>query len=273
MLNEVEAHNSQGAILNLALDDISDGIVLSGVDGLDPVEAKIVTSSFATVDGTQYHAASRADRNIVFHFDLEPDYTTESVKDVRKRLYAYFMPKTPVDLIFKDTVDPDVTISGRIESCGAPLFTKEPKMDVSIICFRPDFVDPVEVVVSHNTVSDSSTFTINYPGTVETGIVFKMTLNRSLTEFTLTNTAGDGELQRMDFASPLLSGDVLEINTIALQKDAKRTRSGIEVPLLYGVSPQSSWIELRPGINTFRIYAAGAAIPCTITYTAKYGGL
>jgi hypothetical protein len=71
----------------------------------------------------------------------------------------------------------------------------------------------------------------------------------------------------------LVAGDVLSINTVTGSKGATLTRAGVESSVLYGISPQSSWLELMPGVNTIRVYATGAAIPLSIEYINRYGGL
>jgi hypothetical protein len=77
----------------------------------------------------------------------------------------------------------------------------------------------------------------------------------------------------MLFAEPLIAGDVLTISTVSGNKHATLTRAGSDSSLLFGVAPDASWINLFPGPNYIRVYTEGAAIPYTITYTSKVGGL
>lgn len=272
MLTDVEVRTSQGNLLSLPLDDISDGIVIQSIDGLDPVKATIVTSSFPTLNGTQYHSSKREDRNIKFRLGLEPDYTL-TVEQVRKRLYTYFMPTTAVSFTFRNSDGLEVDISGRVESFETPLFTEEPAVDISIMCFDSDFVDMTEVVVAGSTVSDTTTTDIVYAGNVEAGIKFELFVDRDITEFTIYSMSSDGMLRTMDFAGPLEAGNVLTIVTTPGSKSAMVSVAGTPTSILYGVSPQASWFELWPGVNTIRVYAEGAAIPYNITYFTRYGGL
>jgi hypothetical protein len=271
MLSEVEVRNAQGSSMTLSLEDISDGIILADIDGLDPVKATIVTSSFANQDGTQYHTSSREDRNIKFQLLMEPEDV--SVAEVRQRLYGFFMPKSPVSFTFKDDEGLEVDISGRVESFEAPLFTADPEANISVICFDSDFVDMNSVVVNAETVSDTSTIDINYLGTVETGIQLDLYPDRPITEFTMYSTSADGILRTMDFAAPMAAGNVLTIITIPGQKSAMLSVLGTPSSILYGVSPHANWLELQPGVNSLRIYAEGAPIPYSITYFTRYGGL
>jgi hypothetical protein len=125
VLVRVEVRTSQGTLLVLPLDDVSDGLALEEVEGLDPVKATLNSSSFAGEDGEQYHSARRESRNIKFKIGLEPDYVATSVRDLRKRLYAFFMPKTQVSLRFVMSDGLYVDILGRIETFDAPLFVQD----------------------------------------------------------------------------------------------------------------------------------------------------
>lgn len=273
MITLIEATNSQGSVLDLPLDDVSNGLVVEEVEGLDPVKATIVSSGFAQLNGVQYQSSKREQRDIKIKIGLEPDYATNTVAKLRKRLYNHFMPESTVTLRFYDDEGLEVLISGMVETCEAPQFVEEPQMDVVIACFDPDFWGDAPVVVAGNSVADTTEMTIDYAGSLETGIVFTLNVNRALPQFTLYHRPPDGTLRTLDFNTALQSGDKLTISTIPGSKFATLTRAGVDTSVLYGVSPQSSWIEMRPGLNAFRVYATGAAIPFTIQYTNKYGGL
>lgn len=273
MLSRVEVHTRQGSILDLPLDDPSGGIIVTDIEGLDPVNATLVSSSFANVDGEQYHSARREKRNIKLKLGLEPDYVTTSVSDLRKRLYAYLMPKAEVMLRFLMTDGQQVDIWGRVESNEAPQFVQEPAADVSILCFNPDFFDPTIVNFSGTTTSTTTETLLTYDGTVETGFLFTLLVNRSMTGFTIYHRPPDGSLRLVDFAAPLVAGDELLISSVTGAKGAFLTHLGSDSSVLYGISPQSPWLQLENGVNGLRVYASGAGVPYTIQYTTKYGGL
>lgn len=271
-LEKLEVRNSSGSLLTLVLADVSDGLVVQGIEGLEPVKATLVSSSFAQLDGAQYHTSRREPRNIKLRLGLESDYAPVLVGDLRDRLYDYFMPKTEVSLRFFTYLQ-RLDISGRIEAFETALFTQEPVVDVSIMCFDPDFYSLTPAEHDGITTSGLTETTIDYLGTVETGILFTLNVNRSVSEFTIYHKPPDGSLRVLDFASQLLAGDKLIINTIVGDKYVTRLRSGVETSLVYALSPQSNWIEFQPGLNNIRVYAEGTAIPFEIKYTDKYGGL
>lgn len=273
MLETLEVRTSQGGLLSLPLQDPTLGFVIQDIQGLGPVKATLVSSSFAQQDGAQYQSSRRETRNINLILGLYPDYTVDEVEDLRNRLYAYFMPKTEVKLTLITSKGLNVDIVARVETCEPTYFEQEPAVAISLMCFDPDFIDPDLVTISGNTTSGSTEVTINYVGTVDTGIVFKLNVNRSLSEFTIYHQAADGSMRTMDFVASLLTGDVVTISTIPGSKFATLTRDGVDSSILYAVSPHASWIALMTGVNQLRVYATGAGIPYTIDYLARYGGL
>lgn len=276
MLTKVDVRTSQGSILSLPLQDISSGVIVEGIEGLDPVKATLVSSSFAQLDGAQYHSSRREARNIKLRLGFDPDYTTTDVRELRNSLYNFLMPKSLVDLIFYQELGLDIldlTIAGRIESFTAPLFTEDPGVDVSIVCFDPDFYNPDPIELTKMSTPGLSEDVVTYEGTVETGFVFRIRPDHDLSAFTIYQRPPDGTFRTLDFSSPLIAGDVLTISTMVGSKTVTRTRGGLDVPLLYALSPQSNWLELQPGDNFIRVYAEGTSVPFDIEYTNKYGGL
>lgn len=282
LLQSVKATNAQGSVLDLPLEDISGGFSVRNIDGLGPVKATLVSSSFANMDGEQYHSSRRDSRNILATLGLEPDYAIQGVQALRSQLQQYFMPKSEVTLTFRmfDKFSQsvvgqylDLDIVGRVESFDSPLFTNDPKVDLSIMCYDPDFYDPNEIEVDGTTVADLTTFVVSYAGTVDTGVVFQLRPDRAVSDFTIYHQPPDGSLRTFDFSYPLQAGDVLEISSVPGSKYATLTRAGTSSSVLYGLSPQAGWLALQPGDNTLRVYATGAAMPFNVVYTNKYGAL
>lgn len=272
MLTKIEVTNEQGQLLVLPIYEPSEGIFVKEIDGLDPVKAILVSSSFATVDGAQYQSSRRETRDITMKFGMELGYGLD-IRGIRQRLYSFFMPKTNVRLsFFVEGVDP-VDIYGRIEVMESPLFTQEPEAFITLRCFDPDFFDPTPTIISQSTVTGTTEFLVQYDGTVETGIELVMTTPRDLSALDIFHRAPDGTLRSLEFEAALLANDKLTISTVTGAKGATRTRAGSDTSVLYGISPYSYWINLFPGANYLRVVATGTAIPFTIEYTTKYGGL
>ena len=273
MLQLVEVRNTAGTLLTLTLDDVSDGLIIEDIEGLDPVPATLVSSDYAQQDGGLFQSARREKRNIIIKLGLEPDYISTSVRDLRASLYQWFMPKAEVDLRFFTEEGLTVKAVGRVESFEAPFFTKEPRVDISILCFDPDFVELTEETVTGDTVDDTDEVTVAYEGTVETGIEFTLFVDRTLSEFTIYHRGPDGIQKSMDVTVELEADDILVINTVTGTKGATLTRASVSSSVLYGIAPQATWHELQPGDNDIRIYAVGDPIPWEITYMNRHGGL
>lgn len=274
MLTKVEVRSVlTGMLLVLELNDISDGFVVEDIIGLDPVKATLVSSSFANLDGAQFHSARREPRNILMTIGLEPDYVTTSVRDLRTNLYNFFMPKTEVSLRFFMSEGLTVDILGRVESCDSELFTQEPKVNISLMCYDPDFRSLAPTEVLGNTVADATEFLIAYDGTTETGIQLVLDIDRVLSEFTVYHRPPDEVIRTMDFSAAFVAGDVVTVNTVIGSKAVTLLRTSTLSSILYAMSAQSPWLELMPGDNYLRVYALGAPIPFTIEYTTRYGGL
>ena len=274
MLTKFDVRTNLGDLLSLELDNISDGLIIQDVAGLDPVKATLVSSSFAGLDGQQYQSSRRETRNITIQIGLDPDPILGTVRSLRKKLYAFFMPKSEVNLRFYNDDEPDLMdIVGRVESFETALFAQEPVVNISLICFDPDFYSPDSTLVTGMLTSAEDPTQIAYDGTVETGIEFVIAVDRTVTELTIYHNPPNGETRTLQFVAPLVAGDVLTISTVPGAKGATLNRTGVETSVLYGVSPQSNWIELLPGVNGIRVYAEGAGIPLTLEYTTKYGGM
>lgn len=273
MLTKLDVSTAQGNLLSLQFDDEESPFEVQDIDGLDPVKATLTSSSFAGVDGEQYQSARLETRNVKIKLGLLPNPVTDTVRELRAKLYSFFMPKSEVTLTFYDDEGLTVSIVGRVETFESPLFTQEPTADISIICYDPNFAELAPSHLSGNTTSSSADTIVAYPGTAETGTVFTLNVNRALSEFTIYHQPPNDDLRTLDFSASLVAGDILTISSVTGDKGVTLNRGGSISSLLYGMSPQSSWIELMPGENRIRVYAEGAAIPYSVDYVVKYGGL
>jgi Phage tail protein len=272
MLTMVTVQNIRTGTLLLPLMDSSGGYAVEDIQGLDPVKATFVSSSQAQMDGAQLHNKRREPRNILMKLGLKPDYVTNSVASLRSNLYRYLMPKSTV--IFSLYSD-DVlwgTTEAEVESLENNMFTADPVVDISLICYDPDFHAPSPTLIEAQTVSDATTQSIEYDGTSDTGIIFNIAFPRASSEIRLYNIRPDLIDNMLDIDGSFLLNDILTINTNKGQKSVTINRSGLIIPALYYLASGSSWITLTQGINQFRAYHSGTPIPFDLEYTKKYGG-
>ena len=276
MIDKFEARTNSGVVLTMELDDITDGFVLQSIDGLDPVKATLVSSSFANLNGAQFQSSKREPRNIIITIALDPyDLTTQNVRGLRQQLYGFFMPETEVQLRFY--LDDDafvVNVTGWVETFESPLFTDKPLVTISLMCFDPDFVETTLHFLDDNSVNDLTETSIDYSGTLDTGVLFTFLPDRSLSEFTIYHRPADGITRTFDFQADLVAGDRVEISTVDGNKYVHLTHSGGSViSILYAMTAQSDWIQLKPGNNAIRVFAEGAPIPYEFSWLARHGGL
>lgn len=273
MLSQVDVTNSRGNVLSLVMEENESPYQVAQIDGLDPVKATLVSTSFAGTDGENFQSAKRPARNIKIKLDLDPDFNPKTYTDLRRDLYPFFMPKSQITLRFYLTSGLYLDIVGIVEEMSSPLFEEDPTVDISVMCFQPDFIDGRMVTVPGLTVDTTTNIEIDYPGSVEAGTVITLNVNRSLATFTIYNIDEGGNISRLDFSDALIAGDVLVISSIKGNKGITLTRASVSSSKLYGRSAQSSWIEFVEGLNQFRIFAVGDPVPYVLEYVARYGGL
>jgi len=176
----VEVRNAAGNVLTLPFGEPVGGVFIKSIDGLDPVKAAIVTSSFATQDGEQYQAARRPARNIVMKLGFAPDWVLTTPKSVRDNLYKWFMTKQQSELRFYEDNGLVVSIVGRCESNESPRFTSDPDATISMYCFLPDFTGMTNNTISGRSTSGSTESTANHLATTDTHLLFTLTLNQQI---------------------------------------------------------------------------------------------
>jgi hypothetical protein len=273
VLTRVDVTNRRGGVLTLMTEEDEGGYQVADIDGLDPVKATLVSTSYVGTDGEQFQSAKRGARNIKITLDLDPDFNPKTYTDLRRDLYAWFMPKTQVTLRFFLESGIFLDIIGIVEEMSSPLFEDDPTVAISLMCYQPDFIDAQMVSVDHQSVDDDTNIEIDYPGSVESGTVITLNVNHTVPEFTIYNMDESGALYQLDFTGPLLNGDVLVVSSLQGNKGITLTRDSVTSSFLFGRSAQSSWIQFVEGLNQFRVYAEGDPIPYTLEYLVRYGGL
>lgn len=273
MLNKVEVTNARGNVLPLSLEEDDNPYQVADIEGLEPVKATLVSTSYVSYDGEQFQSAKRGARNIKIKLELDPDFDPKTYSDLRNDLYPFFMPKSKISLRFFMSSGLYVDIAGVVESMDITIFDQDPVVDISVMCFEPDFIDGRMITINGTSVNNSTNIPIDYPGTVESGTVVTINFNRDVDEFTIYNLDEGGKLYQLDFSGEILDGDKLVISSLAGNKGITLTRASVSSSFLYGRSSQSSWIELFEGLNQFRVYAEGDPIPYILEYVVRYGGL
>lgn len=274
MLNRLETVSNRGQVLNLRLTDPSNGYLIQDIQGLDPVPAVMTSSAFANQDGEQYQNSRREKRNIVLKIELKAEYLNRTVQELRNDLYQIFMPKLAGVFRFHfDGLWKPVEIDWRVESFDCPIFTKDPVATISLICYDPDFHELEPLIMNGQTTAGEVSFNLPYKGTVDTGFLFRIMPNRSISGFTIYHTPEGQQTRQMDVTYNMGSGDNMRINTQPGEKEAVWYSGTLARSVLWAIDPVSSWLRLQPGNNNIRVLTPGVWIPWTIEYVNKYGGL
>lgn len=274
MLTRVDIANSSGNTLQLPLLSAAAGYAVRDIEGLDPVKAALTYSSMAQLDGGQAQNARRDVRNITMKLGLVPDYISTTVDSLRQNLFDYLMPKANIGMTFWKDGAAYALASGQVESLSNSMFTADPEVDVSIICYNPDFTSPTTTTQSLNTTNSTDTTAVSYTGTSDTGVIFTLSIDRTCTAFSLYNTSPDNTTQIMQVVGTFASGDVVTINTIPGSRGISLTRASITTSILFYLDPTSSWVTLQKGVNAFRTYFNDdTPMPYTLAYTPLYGGI
>lgn len=280
MLTTLEAYSSWQSAPILPLSDFgpqTDLLQVRDISGLGPAKANVNTVPFGSVDGSSYTGGMVETRNILITVGLNPDWADWSMEALRRLLYAYFMPKHPVRLVFHSNDEmPTVEITGITETVEPSLFSKDGEFVVSVLCPDPYFTTVEPIIVAGSTTYTSGPVEIEYKGTEETGFNFKLVEAAPPApwwgNFKMKNLVDE------HFVVPIIvnASSYFVLNTVASQKYVQTVErgSGIITNLLSIVQPGSKWLKLQPGPNTFEaITDVGGTQDWELTYYEKYGGL
>jgi Phage tail protein RIFT-related domain len=282
MLTEVKAYSSWQSAPTLALDDNgspeTDLVQIRNIEGLDPIKASVGTSGLGSVDGSAYTGSSILSRNIVLTVHPNPDWDNWSYEKLRKLLYAYFMPKRPIRLVFESDDMPTVEISGIVESAEASIFSKDPELIVSIICPDPYFtaVDP-EIITGQSVRPGGAVHTIDYNGTVETGLYVKVSYASGTVPNLIGIQVGDPAISYCNIDAGVSSSMYFELNSIPLQKFVHNVTlgTGVITNLLskLHITEGSAWPFLEPGETDFSVITNTGVQDWELRYYERFGGL
>lgn len=280
MLTEVKAFSSWQSAPTLPLADNgrveTDLLQITNINGLEPVKASVSASPFGSVDGSAYTGSSVLERNIVLTIHPNPDWNTWTFEALRRLLYSYFMPKRPVRLIFYSDDMIPVEISGIVESVEPNLFSKDPEIQVSIVCPDPYFIalNP-EVITGQSIRADGEIATIDYDGSVEAGLRVKVTQVSGAAPTKIGIQVGDPALSYFEVAATVSGSKYFELSSLPMQKYVQNVDlgTGVIINLLSKVIQGSQWSVLQPGENDFSVITDAGVQDWELTYFERFGGL
>lgn len=253
---------------------------IKGIDGLEPVKADIITSPAGALDGELYSGSSIGKRNIVIKMGLNPNWQDQTIESLRAELYKYFMPRLGTRLRLTSTHLPTCEIIGYVENMDPNIFSKDPEIQISIICPKPDFVAVNESVVNGAVVdSGVDTTLIDYPGSVPSGLTLDVKTNAVLPSFsgTLFIMMVRGTTDLFEAHADIDPTHLFRLNSIPGDKYVRTIRTTfpeeITDNLLNQAGPTKDWPVLLPGENNFAVIASELGQTWELSYFARFGGL
>jgi hypothetical protein len=280
VLTKLEAYSTWLEAPTLALSDggreETDLIQIRGITGLDPVKAAVNTSPFGSVDGSAYIGSSVATRNIVLTLHPNPDWDMWTFESLRRLLYLYFMPKSLTRLIFYSDDMPPVAIAGIVEDANVSQFSKDPEMQVSIICPDPYFTAVSPTVVTGQSDRDfSSPEEIQYNGDVVAGINVEVTRVSDPAPTSVGIQVGDPSASYFNVTASVDLTKYFVMNSLDGNRFAQTVtfNTGVIANLLSKIQTGSSWPVLQPGVNDFAVITDAGVQDWQLTYYERYGGL
>lgn len=293
MLTNVEVYSSLSSAPDLPLqlggrEDV-DLIHIRDVTGLGPVKADINTTQYGTGSGGYYTGGEINTRNIVFKLGFNPDWVEHTVSTLRQLVYGYFMSKQQVTLRFFRDDGPTVEIVGYCETNEPNIFSKDPEMEVSIICPDPDFVAVSQSVVAGTAGVDPDEVEFTLLSNIETSgrVVVTTTTDPDADPpvedpdpdydgtFTLEHKTLAPGASTFTITGSTAEGLELIIDSQRGNKIAENVIGVEHINLLNSMTPESVWLALKPGTNKFRVLLDEGAPDknWTLVYFERFGGL
>lgn len=282
MLRRLEVFSSNPSAPELPLGGFvanDDPVQLRTIDGLGPVKAELASTAFASGRGELFQGSSIGKRNIVLNLGLNPNWVDQTMTNLRHQLYAYFLPEAWTKLRFFSEDLPTVDIEGVVESFEPNIFSQDPEIQISILCYRPDFID-IDATFYEGVVDDgTSELEFEYVGTVPTG--FELRVDGSVAKPTYTGditirTKAPEEPQDFEVEGVLVDATrYFKLSSVRNEKRAQvvSREDGAVTNVLSKMTAASVWPEIRPGTNLLSVAAAETGQNWVMAYYNRFGGL
>lgn len=255
----------------------SDPVQVRNIVGLGPVKATVNTTPFTSTSGESFFGSNIGKRNIVMTLGLNPNYADQTMEGLRQLLYRYLMPQKRIELEFTTSELSVVGIAGYVEAFEPNIFSKDPEIQVSIICPLPDFIAVEPTIVTGSTTTTPTSQNIPYEGTVDTGFTLKVESGVSLPTyydtFLLTMESLINRTMAIDILE-ITETQYFEMESTQGNKHVLEIDPGISTDNLLGrMTLEGGWPKLDVGPNNIDIFTETEGLPWTLTYYARYGGL
>ena len=282
MLTEIRVRNPRRIVdtqLNLPLQGPSKFPIIF-VDGLTPVAAEFTSSPYANLPGEYLQSSRVGVRNIVLTLELKPDWSAgEDPEGLRKILSGFFTPGHSVEF---ELVTDKVTrhISGVVETFEAPMFVREPQVQISVLCHDPYFYESPGLgeTTSVTSIGDGYSMEFSNTGDVAAGVRIGITPNylmQSISVHVGPSYEGMGVHPTFEVITSVPPAQELVIDGRPFQKDVRNMATGMQH--LSSIVAGSVWPVFEPGpmsvIVTGESASSNLTYTVSVTYSRRYATL
>jgi Phage tail protein len=303
MIKSIGVINPSGELLTLELrSPEKSGFFIESIDGLGPVKSNINISQSLWQDGGKFNSARSGSRNLVIKLGLL-EGTPESIEDLRLKAYRYFPNKKPVTIEVL-TDNRHATTIGYVEGNEPDIFSREEKVQISLICPDPYFYDTEFITTVFHGIASGFEFpfenqsttlsllefgsvflndqaNVFNSGDISTGIFVIIQFTGAVTDPTINNLSNG---QSMVFSSSRLTtltgfnfkaNDVLLVSTIRGSKQIVLVRDGIGINVLNIMTTVNGWITIDKGDNVMAYTATSglANMLVSVQHQVVYEGM
>ncbi len=232
------------------------------IEGLNPPNATINTSTIVGMDGSTFMSSKLENRNIVITIKITGD--TESN---RIQLYQFFRTKHWCKIYYNNS-HRDVYAEGYVESMENNLFQQSQTIQISIVCPDP-YLKAVQEIV--NDISNRLV-TIDNDGETDIGLEIRLEALDTVVYPVIYN-AITGEFFRVRIH--MEKGYVIHINTNPGKKSITVTINGNTSSYIHGVDPDSTWLSVRVGENefTYDAHSGVESLSVEFKHRVQYEGI
>lgn len=248
--------------------------VVKAIDGLQPPEVAVSIAE-TLYEGGVPQGRRPQNRQITLLMAFQPNYSIgETAGDLRSQLYGLMTPKlgVPVTISLLNSSNVvQVSTTGFVRRMEAPIFSKDPEVQITIDCLSPYLSGPVFTEPSPSTLAKP--VVINNPGNAPSGIEIKFRIVTATTGFQIYTGSAGNQIDLLSFTSiSFVANDIIQFSTIAGKRYASYVRSGVTTNLLPYKTSTSNWMQLHGGSNTI-LFQYSDVVITYLSYTPRYWGV
>ncbi len=269
-----------------------DGLFISKVEGLMPVASNVVTKNYGIGDGEYYTGSHRGKRNIVLTIGMESRGI--DIETARGLLYGHFYTQDSLKLRFEFDDRLDVEIIGYPETHESDRFVQDVEAQISIICPKPNFIESIQQTETGTSGVDPAMTDVVYAGDRSIGFLTQIILPDPEDDIEIgtlivqTGIEGDTpgeyvtsrtlEIIVGDYGGTIgsiVAGDQLWIDSRQGLKSIYifNPTTNVRRNAMKGMTEESQWPILHPGINKFRVSTPDVIRDWAIFYHHEFGGV